>query len=397
MKILLTTDTYENQVCGVSSSIATLKGELINQGHDVKVLLMSRNHKSKIIKDNYLIGSFSFPFIDFRQSFRYNDKVLDEIISWNPDIIHVQTEWYAGRVGKKLAEKCNIPYINTSHTLWEEFTKGLIPIESIRKFFSKNLVKSSYANSSAIVVPSEKMISFLKKIHITLPIHIIPTGVDISNFNRDFSSFEKNKLKSQININENSKVLISIGRISKEKNLDELIDFLPDLILKNKDIVLIIGGDGPHLKHLKNKVEKLNVGHYVRFVGLIPPKDTYKYYNIADIFVSASTCETQGITYMEALASSLPLVCRYDESLDNVIDNGINGFTYRNKEEFIKYIIKILNMDGDYAKLKNNAFKSSLKFSKEKFGKDMEKVYLDYINKFHGKIMSGEYNGDFGK
>lgn len=84
-------------------------------------------------------------------------------------------------------------------------------------------------------------------------------------------------------------------------------------------------------------------------------------------------------------------------NLDNVIDNGINGFTYRNKEEFIKYIIKILNMNGDYAKLKNNAFKSSLRFSKEKFGKDMEKVYLDYINKFHGKIMSGEYNGDFGK
>ena len=80
MKILLTTDTYENQVCGVSSSIATLKCELINQGHDVRVLLMSRNHKSKIIKDNYLIGSFSLPFIDFRQSFRYNDKVLDGIL-----------------------------------------------------------------------------------------------------------------------------------------------------------------------------------------------------------------------------------------------------------------------------------------------------------------------------
>ena len=269
MKILLTTDTYENQVCGVSSSIATLKCELINQGHDVRVLLMSRNHKSKIIKDNYLIGSFSLPFIDFRQSFRYNDKVLDEIISWNPDIIHVQTEWYAGHIGKKLAKKCNIPYINTSHTLWEEFTKGLIPFEIIRKFFSKNIVKRSYSDSSAIVVPSEKMISPLKNIHITLPIHIIPTGVDISNFNQNFPLFEKNKLKSKININEDSKVLISIGRVSKEKNLDELIDFFPDLLLKNKDIVLVIGGEGPHLKHLnqiQQKTKNLYLKHLLFFL-----------------------------------------------------------------------------------------------------------------------------------
>ena len=382
MKILLTTDTYENQVCGVSSSISTLKDELIKLGHDVRVLLMSSNHKSKIIKDNYLIGSFSFHFIDFRQSLRYDDKILSEIVSWNPDIIHVQTEWYAGYVGKKLAKKCNCPYVNTCHTSWEDFTMGLIPIKSVRKSISKNLIKKSYEDSSAIIVPSEKMLSFLEKMHITLPRYIIPTGVDISNFSQNLSSEDKNKLKSQLNLNENSKVLISIGRVSKEKNLDELIDFLPDLSLKNKDIVLIIGGEGHYLKHLENKVKKLNMMDYVRFVGLIEPKDTYKYYNIADIFVSASTCETQGITYMEALASSLPLVCRYDESLDNVIENGLNGFTYTNKEEYINYIIKIFDMDEGYSQLKNNAFESSFKFSKEKFGKEMEKVYLTYVDKF---------------
>lgn len=83
---------------------------------------------------------------------------------------------------------------------------------------------------------------------------------------------------------------------------------------------------------------------------------------------------------MEALASSLPLVCRYNESLDDVIENRYNGFVYYNKREYVDYILKILNMGDEYNILKNNAFKSSQKFSKEIFGKDIETFYLNTLN-----------------
>ena len=378
MKILITTDTYENQICGVSSSIDTLKNELINRGHDVKVLLMSKNRKSKIIGNDYLIGSFSFHFIDMRQSLKFHDGIIDELVSWNPDIVHIQTECFASIIGKRIAKKCNCHYINTAHTSWEDFTMGLIPIKFIRNLISKKLVKSSYADSSAIIVPSEKMMGQLEKININLPFHLVPTGVDIDNFHLELSSIEKNNLKSQLDLDKDTKVLIYIGRIAKEKNLDELIDFLPNLISKNHNIKMVLVGDGPYLNHMKDKVKKLNLENHVRFTGVIPHEETYKYYHIADIFVSASTCETQGITYMEALASSLPLVCRYEEVLDNVIENGYNSFTYTDEEEYIKSIIEILEMDEEYAQLKNNAFKSSLKFSKEIFANNVEKVYLRY-------------------
>ena len=177
MKILLTTDTYENQICGVNASIAILKEELINQGHDVRILLFSKDRKSKKIGNNYFIGSFSLRLIDFRQSFKFNDNLIDEIISWNPDIVHIQTEWYAGIVGKKIAKETNSPYINTNHTSWEDYTRGLIPMGFIRKLFSKILLKRCYKDSSAIVVVSEKMISYLEEIPISLPTHLIPTGL----------------------------------------------------------------------------------------------------------------------------------------------------------------------------------------------------------------------------
>lgn len=380
MKILITSDTYENQICGVDTSITTLKDQLIKQGHDVRVLALSKDNKSKIINNDYFIGSFPLHFIDFRQSLKFNDAIIDEIISWNPNIIHVQTEWFSGRISKKISKKTNCPYINTCHTSWEDFTSGLIPSKIIRRFISKIIIKTCYDESSAIIAPSEKMIPHLKKMNINLPTYVIPTGVDLNKFNQKLTSEEENKLKSDLNISDNAKILVYIGRIAKEKNMDELIEFIPDLVLKDKDIVLIICGEGPYMKHLKNKINELNIKNHVRLTGVIQPKDTYKYYHLAKIFVSSSTCETQGITYMEALASSLPLVCRYDESLDNVIENGYNGFAYNTKREFIDYILKILDMSEDYEMLKNNAFKTSKKFSKEKFAENIETVYLDILN-----------------
>ena len=91
MKILITTDTYENQICGVNASIAILKEELINQGHDIRILLFSKDRKSKKIGNNYFIGSFSLRLIDFRQSFKFNAKNL-WMMSFNLDSMDLRTE-----------------------------------------------------------------------------------------------------------------------------------------------------------------------------------------------------------------------------------------------------------------------------------------------------------------
>lgn len=225
MKILITSDTYENQICGVDVSITTLKDQLIKQWHDVRLLTLSKDHKSKIVNTDYFIGSFSFHLIDFRQSIKFHDKIIDEIVSWNPDIIHVQTEWFCGKISKKISKKSNCPYINTCHTSWEDFTIGLIPTKIIRRIISKRLIRNCYEESHGIIVPSAKMISYLKKIDINLPTSLIPTGIDLERFNQKLSSEEKNKLISELNLNGNSKILVYIGRIAKEKNIEELIDF----------------------------------------------------------------------------------------------------------------------------------------------------------------------------
>ena len=380
MKILLTSDMYENQINGVSGSVITLRDELRKKGHDVRVLTLSKNSESKMEKTDYLIGSFPVPFYpDTRQTLHFKDKLIKEIIKWHPDIVHIQTEFSIGKIAKKIAKECNSPIINTSHTLYEDYTGYVIPSKRLGKIIARKFTRSSYQNSKAVIAPSEKIKRLLTKYGISAPIHVIPTGIDLDRFKKKVHLIEKATLKTKLNIPNKAKVIVSIGRIAKEKNLDEIINYMPDLISKNKNIILLIGGDGPYKKQIEQQVKKLGIEKNVRFTGMISPKNTYKYYQLGDLFVCASTSETQGITYIEALACSLPLVCRYDECLDGVIENGKNGYTYKTKDEYLKYVEKILKNPLLHYKLKTNAIVSSKKFSKEKFGEDVEKLYQDVL------------------
>lgn len=383
MKILLTSDMYENQINGVSGSVITLRDELRKKGHDVRVLTLSKDSESKMVKTDYLIGSFSVPFYpDVRQTIHFRDPIINDVIKWNPDIIHIQTEFSICKISKKIAKACNCPHIATSHTFWEDYTGYLIPGKRLGKMVAKRFVRRAYKGARAIIIPTEKMRSVLERYGITTPIYAIPTGIDLDRFKKKFTSFEKTKLKGKLGIKNNAKVLVSIGRVAKEKNLDEIIDYLPRLIERDKNIILLIGGDGPHKKNLEAKVKKLKLEKYVRFTGMIPPKYTYKYFSLGDVFVCASTSETQGITYIEAQACGVPLVCRYDKCLDNVVINGKNGFTYETEDEYVENIFKILHNPFLHMKLKNNTRKVVENFSKEKFGDDVEKLYMDVIKEF---------------
>ena len=114
MKILLTSDMYENQINGVSGSVITLRDELRKKGHDVRVLTLSKDSESKMVKTDYLIGSFSVPFYpDVRQTIHFRDPIINDVIKWNPDIIHIQTEFSICKISKKIAKACK--YIEKVH------------------------------------------------------------------------------------------------------------------------------------------------------------------------------------------------------------------------------------------------------------------------------------------
>ena len=381
MKILLASDMYENQINGVSGSVITLRDELRKKGHDVRVLSLSKTKESKMVKTDYLIGSFSVPlYPDVRQTLKFRDPLIKDIIKWNPDIVHIQTEFSIHKIAKKIVKKCKCPYVTTCHTFWEDYTSYLIPSKKIGKAIARKVVKHANKGSKAIIIPTEKMRGILDGYGIKIDQYAIPTGIDLSRFQKKYSQNEKDALKEKLNIPKKAKILISLGRVAKEKNIDELVEFLPSLVKKDKDIILIIAGDGPYKKNIEDKVKELKMEDYVRFTGMVEPKNTYKYYGLGDVFVCSSTSETQGITYIEAQACGTPLICRYDKCLDNVLFDGENGYFFKNEKEYVDKVLKVL----DDSKLRNNMKKKSLKlidnFSKEKFGDKVEELYINVIN-----------------
>ena len=180
MKILLTSDMYENQINGVSGSVITLRDELRKKGHDVRVLTLSKDSESKMVKTDYLIGSFSVPFYpDVRQTIHFRDPIINDVIKWNPDIIHIQTEFSIRKISKKIAKACNCPYIATSHTFWEDYTGYLIPGKRLGKMVAKRFVRRAYKGARAIIIPTEKMRSVLERYRNSVFVEVIVIGPNI--------------------------------------------------------------------------------------------------------------------------------------------------------------------------------------------------------------------------
>ena len=112
---------------------------------------------------------------------------------------------------------------------------------------------------------------------------------------------------------------------------------------------------------------------------MVPPALVREYYQLADVFVSASTSETQGLTYVEAAANALPLLCRKDDCLNDVIEEGINGYQYETKEQFLAYLSKIIADDKWRSAAGKRSEEIAVNFDKSNFGDRIESIYKEAV------------------
>lgn len=393
MKILITADCYTPTINGVVTSILNLETELRRLGHDVKILCPSENFHSSESENVYRIGSVGVGRIysGARAALRISQSHLQKLIDWKPDIIHSQSEFSSFIMAKRIAAEVNCPIVHTYHTVYENYTHYFSPSITLGRKAVIVMTKRILRHTKAVIAPSQKIERLLKDYGIAQPIKVIPTGLRLKKFSDEISVNIINELKAKLGIPLKSRVLITVGRAAKEKNIDELIRYFKRLDIENT--VFVIVGGGPYLDALKDLAYAENISDKMIFTGAVEPENIAAYYRLGDIFLSASQSETQGLTYIEALASGLPAVCRRDDCLNDVITNGKNGGQYTDFKEFSELIRTFLFNDELYKSMSENAVETAQKYSAEKFAKDVETVYMEILEKRnHYEITNTFYN-----
>lgn len=386
MRIGLFTDSYTPQINGVTISVIMLADGLRNLGHEV--FIITTNHKDAK-KEAYTMRLKGIP-VPLKTMKGYQlvflaNRYLINIKALNLDIIHVHTEFSIGRFGLRCSKKLNIPMIYTLHTMYEEYMHHVVKYgRSLFKGtylrYVKNILEWFTDYSKAVVLPHEKVRTMLDKYRVLSEIVIIPSGIDLERFYKTtYKKEQVAELKKQLGL-ENEKVLLFIGRVAPEKSIDLIVKAFAKEV-NNINAKLVIVGDGPALANLKQLAINKKIEEYVIFTGAIPWQNIGLYYQIADCFVNASKSETQGLTYIEAMAASLPVLVRYDTNLDGLVEDGVNGLFFQDDEDFNRKLNMLLLNKELMETLSKNALPSVAKFSKEKYAEDISMLYERIANK----------------
>lgn len=346
MNIGLFTDTYFPQVSGVATSIKTLRDELIAQGHHVYIFTTTDPAAKHDDPENGIYRFASVPFVSFtdrRIAVRGWVRALHLARQLKLDIVHNQTEFSLGMMGKMVAKEMNIPCLHTYHTMYQDYLHYIANGRIIKPHDVAKLAHFYLKNMTGIIAPSERVLNTLQEYGVEAPIKIIPTGVNLRVYSNPDTVEQKHTLREKLGYEDDTPILLSLSRLAYEKNVQALIEALPDVLEKRPDAQLLIVGDGPARRTLERQVKEMALTDHVKFTGEVKNEDVHHYYQIADVFVSASDTESQGLTYDEALASDLPIVVMRSEYTDDLIDDPAIGMSYQKRGDLVKGILYYLS------------------------------------------------------
>ncbi|BAK98238.1 1,2-diacylglycerol 3-glucosyltransferase [Oscillibacter valericigenes Sjm18-20] len=376
MKVLIATDWYAPTINGVVTSVLNLQRELESQGHEVRVLTLSQSRHTLVRDKVTYVGAMSagliYPGARLRTALA--TRQVQALIRWRPDVIHTQCEFSTFLLARKISDRTGAPIVHTYHTVYEDYTHYFSPSRTWGRrmvaLFSRHVI----AQTACVIAPTEKVRGILEGYGVCRPVYVIPSGIDLNRFSGLSDEAYLHQLKAKLKIPENNFVLTYVGRLAKEKNVEELLPCLAEL--KRNDVTLLLVGDGPYRQTLEETVRDLGLSDRVVFAGMAKPTQVADYYRLGDLFVSASTSETQGLTYIEALASGLPALCRKDACLAGVIEDGVNGWQFHNGDEFIAHLQEYLADEQLRNSMRAAAADSARQnFSAEGFARRVAEVY----------------------
>lgn len=383
MNIAIFTNNYLPNPYGVTTSIESFRKEFEKMGHTVYIFApVNKGYRDR----NKNV--FRYPSVDIKYKIKfpipipYSKKIDEKIEKLNLDIIHAQHPNLLGRAAMKWARKKNIPLVFTWHTIYDKYTHyaPLLPQKLSAAWVIKNSV--NYANhADKVIIPTNSVKKIIETWGVVNEnIATIPTGVD----EEMFIDSNPEKIRKDLEIEKNKKIILSISRLTEEKNVVFLVKETIKILKNNPDTIFILGGDGYLRDELVEIINKAKISEQVYFVGLIEKDDIKNYMALADIFAYASKSETQGTIITEAMYMGLPILAIDALGVGDLIRSKETGMLAGDKNnDFRKKMQKLLDNKDLRIRLGKNAYQEAReKYTSRVCGEKMIGVYEELICEF---------------
>lgn len=259
-----------------------------------------------------------FLYSHYRIGLPAANRIYDQLDAFNPDIVHVTSPTYLGQLGLKYGQKRGIPVVSSYHTHFVSYFKyyGFQKFESI----GWKILKRFYNQFDCVYVPSLSTAQELEN-HGFENIVLWQRGINLSSFSPDKRDTDLIRHYAP----DSEPILLFVGRLVQEKDLDDLIGVNTILKSKKKKYKLIIVGDGPMRPQLEREIPD------AIFTGWLHGNELSRIYASSDIFVFPSTTETFGNVILEAYASGLPVVGVNEGGVVDLVLDGHTGFIAESK------------------------------------------------------------------
>jgi 1,2-diacylglycerol 3-alpha-glucosyltransferase len=378
VKIGIFTNCYLPMVNGVVGTVCLLKKGFEEHGHKVYIFAPAfdgyRDAESRI---------FRFPAVDLTREVKYpvaipfSPQINQILASLHLDIIHCHHPFVLGPLGHKIARRKQIPTVYTFHTQYEQYSHYIpLPVRLVNKI-SRQKIYRFCQMVDRITTPAESARQLLLSYGVTNSITVIPNPTLITSAAGDGAA-----IRAKYGLGSES-LLINIGRIAPEKNLELLLRAFR-LMLDQKPaegLKLMIVGDGPAMPELRLITAKLNLKEQVIFTGLVPPTEVPGYLAAADLFVMTSFSEVKPLAQLEALAAGVPIVSVPAPGANDTIIHDQNGLLVAAEPEaFSAAVTDLLTDPSRLARYQNGARQTAAGYSHTKIAADYLELFARTIH-----------------
>ncbi|MCB1157692.1 MAG: glycosyltransferase [Leptospiraceae bacterium] len=417
MKVIYFSDTFLPKIDGIAVSIKNFSDLLSMKGHEFLICAPGYGVDDFTrLNENTRIERFisaplpSYP--DVKMVLPNPNRISQIIKEFQPELAHVHTPGLLGQYAIRVTERLGIPTIGTYHTLISEQDAyaSVYRLMKLDKLFNKisrfdklnikdllKLIKTDkfninkkillklcnyfYDKCEIIISPSHLLKAQLLEFGIKKPIRVISNGLDLSRFKGEPKKLSENPR------------LLHVGRISYEKNCDVVINAFNLILKKIPSASLTIIGDGPALSSLKILAEKLKLQDKITFTGFVDHSTLHEHYPKYDLFMTASTMETQGLVVLEAISCGLPAIGVNAYAIPELVQEGKNGYnaTPFKPEEMAEKTLSILENPSLYEEFSKNSLQIASGHELNRCADLMEDTYRE-VASLHKKKRTSLFN-----